>query len=213
MWRSRVLLLAVATAFALSLTPAWAGTVIDFTTGSAGVGGSITRAADMTNLIGSGIPIGNMTVNLTDDYDVDAHLRFSTGGALGNYFRIEGTVAVGESVISGELLHGTIANFALPCCGRTPVLFTASGSDSKHSGLLLALGLSPDTAWDFFGLSLQLPGWVLGQTSSAVVWSAVRNTSSSVTSVPEASSLLLFGSALGGLGFLVTRYWGERLRN
>jgi hypothetical protein len=96
----------------------------------------------------------------------------------------------------------------LPCCTDEPLVFTASGSDRKNTTLLLALGVDPNISWDFFGLSVQLPGWVLGQTGSEVVKSAVRN-----TSVPEANSLLLLGSTLAGLGFLVRRYWSDLPRN
>jgi hypothetical protein len=213
MIRKNTLFLVVALALAVAspVVPVSAGTVIDFTTGTAGPGGLITVNPD-TNVVGSGILIGRMIVNATSAYNADGILSFSTGGTSGNYFRIDGTVSVGTSVIEGELLSGTISAFSpFPCCTDEPVLFTASGSDTKNSSLLLALGVDPDISWDFFGLSVQLPGWVLGQTSSVVVKSGVRNTS--VTPVPEASSLLLLGSTLAGLGFLVRRYWAELPRN
>jgi hypothetical protein len=202
------LVVALALAVASSAVPVSAGTVIDFTTGTAGTGGLFTVNPD-TNVVGSGILIGRMTVNATNVYNADGILSFSTGGASGNYFRIDGTVWVGESVIEGELLSGTISTFsALPCCTDEPLVFTASGSDRKNTTLLLALGVDPNISWDFFGLSVQLPGWVLGQTGSEVVKSAVRN-----TSVPEANSLLLLGSTLAGLGFFVRRYWSDLPRN
>ena len=177
---------AMATVVAMSVAPAWAGTVIEF---FGGTGGSITLLAD-GSLAGDDISIASMYVSGAPQNNGSAPvllgvLSFYTGGSAGaSFISLTGSVLG----VTGELLSGTISDWLGSSAG-----IAATGQDFKSGDLLQVLGVSPGTLWEFFALSISWAG------SGSPTFSYLKNTQAStgITSVPEANSLLLLGIALG----------------
>jgi hypothetical protein len=191
-----LVVVAVLTAVALSVAPAWAGALVEFT----GLGGSITSRDD-GSLFGA-LPISFLYVEgapLHNGFkDVSNGVFSFDTGTLGTSSFIAVTGGIPSlGLAPQQLLYGTISDWI-----GTPTDIAASGVDHKSAGLISALGLPPDTAWEFFAVSIDLAGPLLPQVSS------VKN-----MAVPEAGSLLLLGSALGGFGIVVRRYWSDLPRN
>jgi hypothetical protein len=122
-------------------------------------------------------------------------LNFDTRGAISLWGAIP-DLGVGAQY----LLQGTISDFSSKIAttggGFSVYEISAIGVDTKSPDLLTRLGLNPATPFELFAFSLWLP---LGGSGPALSTSVVN------TSVPEPGSLLLLGSALGGVGLLVRR--------
>jgi hypothetical protein len=179
---------------ALLAMPAFGDIIsIDFGTGLAGVGGTYTLYGD-GNASGTSIPIGalnvaNAPVN-NGTYAVLGTLSFDTR-ALSNSITIDGSVTINGTLVSGTLLSGTISSFRADANG----IHDAIGPDAKSRELLAVLGLPTDLQFDFFGFSLTTdPG------SQQITSTDIRN-----NSVPEPSSIMLFGVVLCGCGSLLRR--------
>jgi hypothetical protein len=183
----------------LSPAPARAVYIIDFSTGLAGEGGSLTRSGG--DVIGSAIPIGAMIVSGTGGSDgvyavTDAQLNFNTGTKS---LTIVGSVpALG--LANRPLLTATsMSSFNLIYAPDPSGGFTiyAIGLDTKDRSLLSALGIPLTTEWGYFGWSMT------GQPLTAPhSWSAL-STDIKNTQVPEPAAMFLLGSGLVGL-------WGFR---
>jgi len=172
-------------------TNASAAIVIDFSTGLAGSGGTITY--DGTDVIGEDIVIGALLVEGAPTgngtYTVDALLNFNT--AL-NTISIFGTV--NPLVVNAtELLTGSFDSFSYETVGGNEV-FSASGPDTKSCALLCELGIPSDTAFNFFGFSIE-------SANGSVVSTDFVNTA--VVPVPAAA--WLFASGVIGLLGVVRR--------
>ena len=165
-------------------TNASAVTVIDFSTGLAGPGGTITY--DGTDVVGTDILIGALLVEGAPQgngtYTADALLNFDTAA---NTIEIYGTVDVLVGVPT-TLLTGSFASFNYYTVGGNEV-FTASGPDTKACALLCELGLAIDTPFNFFGFSIE-------SINGEVVSTDIVN-----TAVPVPAAVWLFGSGLLGL--------------
>jgi hypothetical protein len=176
--------------FALALTPlhAAAAVVIDFGTGLAGPGGTISY--DGVNTIGANINIGALTAQGTPinagTYIANAVLNFDTAA---NTITIVGDVP-GLGVAPTTLLSGSFASFTyttIPGPGGLTEIFSGQGPDVKSIALLGALGVPAGTPFDFFGFAIE-------SVNGTVVSTDIVN-----TAVPVPAAVWLFGSGLLGL--------------
>ena len=157
----------------LRASSARADALIDFGTGSAGKGGTISFAGGVSPLVGTGIRIGVVTgvdtpVNenshlVTGDGVSYGTLDFTTGAfqgysggsywfGSGGSFQIYGNVADAGVFGSGPgqlLFSGIFDSASVGRVGSLSML-TASGTDTYENPLLVSyFGLGPETLFDF----------------------------------------------------------------
>lgn len=185
---------------------AQAAPVIDFQTGFAGEGGSITW--DGSNLIGSDIPIGVVSVTgAPTGNGVFAVTGTATGQGAGffgsldfntnpdnNFITLSGCIpglSVGLDANGNcdpiELLSGSFTGFMDGPNG----LLLASGEDFKAGALMDAIGWPQDLPWEFFGFSMTTTGLNPDGTPGSVISTDIRN-----TAVPEPATMMLLGTGL-----------------
>lgn len=161
-----------------------AAIVIDFSTGLAGTGGTITESSG--DVVGSDILIGALTVDGTPSMDgvyvTDALLNFDTS--------IDMIEIVGDipslGITSETLLSGSFIDFTYTSGGFFES-FEASGPDSKSDLLLSELGVPTTLEFLFYGFSIE-------SLNGTVISTDIVN-----TAVPIPASLWLFASGLVGL--------------
>ncbi len=200
----------------LSSTLAFAAPILDFGTGSAGSGGTITVSG--STISGSGIELAILNAIDTPSNDGPYALTGAAGGfaalsfsnaPAGNFFRIVGGVTGGGSFPSipngTTLVEGTINIATGPTPSGANFLFTVEGLDFKNEALLDAFGLASLTTIPF-----QFGGFVIASLTSTSPDGGVRtytafSTDVANTPTPEPSSLLLIGSGLLGAAWLRRR--------
>jgi hypothetical protein len=196
-------------------TQAYAVPVLDFGTGSAGPGGTITSLGG-GNYSGAGIPVDVLTVTGAPGAGVyDTSGAFASGTAVGGtsavlaFNTVAGTISITGGVPffgigpAAPLLSGSFSSFSGTSCGTSCLYFTGVGPDVKDPDLLTALGLSPTLPFEFFGFTISADFSGTTGTGHAISTDIVN------TAVPEPATLLLLGSGLVSLGW----FGRKRLKN
>ena len=180
----------------LMAAPAAASVVIDFSTGLAGAGGTITKSGG--TITGHNILIDALTVAgapMNDGvWNVDGAgsgaagptglLNFTTTTHGGGTFTITGSVpGLGISSVIPLVVSGTFSRATLG-----GGFFSGSGLDVKNDTLLAALGIPAGTPFSFFGFSSYFG------RGNTVISSDYKN-----SPVPEPGSLFLLGTGLLGV--------------
>ena len=170
-----------------------AATVIDFGTGLAGPGGTITNNG--THTAGSDILIGALSVSGAPAnngvYVTDAVLDFDTGIAS-NFITIvvsvpDLNIGAGTVLLTGSFDLSTTSYQAIPTAGGVTEIFSGGGPDTKACALLCALQVPLGTPFEFFGFTIE-------SVNGVVVSTDIVN-----TAVPVPAAVWLFGSGLLGL--------------
>jgi len=204
---AKLKMLGVAAAAAvLMAAPAYAAPVIDFGTGLAGEGGTITW--DGTNLIGSNIPIGAVAItgapSGTGVFAVTGTASGQGGNTFGslsfntnpnnNFITLSGCIpglSVGLDANGNcapvDLMDGFFTSFSSTSNG----LVSAIGEDLKNTALLNAIGWPQGLPWEFFGFSVTTGGLNPNGTPGAAISTDIRN-----TAVPEPATMMLLGTGL-----------------
>ena len=205
--------------FGLSAVPAAAVTTIDF---SGSGSGTVSWAGGSSPLVGSGIVITSVSGSAglanspTPHIVTSGVLSFTTGaytglGSDGFYnFAAGGSLTITGGVPDANIAAGSVLLSAVnvaaqfnPSYGPSGFQFNMTipfGTDTKNPDLLSYFGLTPSNIFTFSGT-------LTGPAASAGLggFTASVRSADVLNAVPTPSSLLLLGSALLGVGLMVSR--------
>ena len=192
---------------ALSPFPVQAVPIIDFGTGTAGTGGTITSLGG-GNYSGAGIPVDVLSVTGAPGAGVyDLSGAFVSGTAVGgNSAVLAFNTSTGSISITGgvpalvigstTLLSGSFSSFTVTGPIGNTLAISGLGPDAKDPYLLSALGLSPTLPFNFFGFTISADFNSVTGTGTATSTDIVNT-----AAVPEPATLLLLGSGLMATGW------------
>ncbi len=186
--------------------PALAAPVIDFGTGFAGSGGSLTY--DGTNVTGTGIPLDVLLVTGAPQNNGVYDLSGGFAGTINSAAELEFNTTTGNITVTGGvqsfnipdgtvLLSGTIDSFQVYQSGSILAISELKGSDVKDEDLLAALGLNSATPFTFLGFNIS------SKNEDGVY--VANSTDILNTPVPIPSAFLLLGGGLAGLAVIKRR--------
>jgi hypothetical protein len=196
----------------LLAAPLASAAILDFSTGTAGVGGTIVDLGS-GEARGFDIFIDHLTASGTSadgPYNVDGTLACASGAggscAALSFDTIAGTFSILGSVPAlgvgaTTLLSGTIDSFTFTTAGGVAVFF-ATGTDTKDAGLLASVGIAPGTAFGFTGFTLGFAPVACGESQTcyqAVSTDSLNTSGVGGEAVPEPGTLVLLGGGLLGL--------------
>jgi hypothetical protein len=201
--------IAVAAALAFAPSVASALALIDFGTGDAGFGGTITLTAG-GNVLGTAIPLESLATSGTTPsgtFDLSGPLAFgndasdTNGAASFNFdttaktFTVFGGVPSLGIISNQTLLTGTISSFSYSILGNVLQL-SVNGTDTKSVDLLTALGIPTDAKFAFASFELAAVTTGAANTYTATSVDILNQ------QVAEPFTMLLLGTGLLGLAVL-----------
>ena len=221
-------------AFGLGTATARGDALIDFGTGSAGKGGTISYAGGGSPLVGTNIRIGVVT-GVDTPQNADAHsvvggivpygvVNFTTGAfqgyagstytfGEGGAFQLYGNIP--DAGISGSgpgaLLFSGIFNSATIGKMGSLDFFSASGTDIQENALLINFfGIPPTALFEFSSYVIAMGSMGAGNPFSVTAfssdWANPDPPGPGAEAVaPEPASLMLLGSGLTMLGASIRR--------
>jgi hypothetical protein len=203
---------ATVVATAAFASPANAGLVIDF---SGGAGNNSLLQTDGTNFLGSNIPITLVTVLIDGNFIASAPVtgncfNGATPNAAGclNFNTIANTISI--TGLGLTLMQGTFSDFTFGPLGQN-FQFVGEGPDRKAPELLRALGLDPNTPFEWGGFTIAAKrascpdAQPAGEAAVTITCYSPFSTDISDSPVPEPGSMVLLGSGLLGLGGAIRR--------
>ena len=207
--RNRFMGVAVAVVLALVPSVASALALIDFGTGDAGFGGTITLTAG-GNFLGTAIPLESLATSGTspsgtfdlsgpiaagnDASDTNGAAQFDFDTTAKTFTVFGGVPSLG--IISNQtLLTGTISSFSYSILGNILQL-AVNGTDAKSVDLLTALGIPTDAKFAFASFELAAVATGAANTYTATSVDILNQ------QVAEPFTMVLLGTGLLGLAAL-----------